>query len=289
MPPILPVNTDTMEWGGTISIIFDHHDEKVLDTETFATWFPINPGTSHNGYIDGGWFTDQVSDRVRDRFNISTEKVRTVIKMLFDRIGHDSFYRHGDPRARLALDLRAALNSDIDNPVWGEGLSRSRRRFVVLAYLARQTHSAILAGVLVDFCLQHMHEIRRREDDHYLTQEWLFVFKKIEHLASHHAPPGYWPGADLDRPRILFEPDLLLPNSRPLSAPGIIRRRHSSHHLVPVGRELMIRHSPTMTPGPMLEVPAIHQIRAMQYNQERMAHQLRNVQQDIALLKFGGF
>lgn len=189
---------------------------------------------------------------VRDRLsaqgqtNISSDNIRRAIKEILDTLTRSQ--SHLAP-GHVKETLRKLMQDDLYSKTFS-GLTAGRQRFLVLACLARYTHSYPLATALTSFLSDNIHDVVQC-DSHYYYREWIQALHELQgivpdpilqHLIAQltsrgrsNWSPHKWYDSDatklakaieaaqcypsLPSPRLLG-PSLGLDHWRPSSAPG---------------------------------------------------------------------
>ncbi|KAF2793455.1 hypothetical protein K505DRAFT_361979 [Melanomma pulvis-pyrius CBS 109.77] len=122
----------------------------------------------HRNYIDAQDLADKLCSALYDSFHVRMKTVRAALKPLFGLVQAHNADR--GMAAQIMKLLNKFLELDLRHPSHS-GLSRSRTRFLILAFVAQETKSTQLANGLVSFFYENTQEILTYEPSE-LLQEW---------------------------------------------------------------------------------------------------------------------
>lgn len=111
---------------------------------------------------------------------LSDADIKKYVCELEDLGGLEGFGFRGDELTRKLTDH---LDKDKDSNNRGQGMYRSRHRFLVLSYAARRTRSKDVANALMRFWTRGGSDIIRREE-HILLTEWCTAIMQLQNLAD---------------------------------------------------------------------------------------------------------
>lgn len=173
-----------MVWA--LSVSFRYKKDLRVDGESFYSFFPNFPShLGSNSSIYGERLVSYLSERLHRHHSLHKESIREVLYSLFSRLRPSDNYIVGQSRLWVQGDLEDQLRMDLDSGSY-DGLRRARTSFVVLAYLAHTTYSALLSNALHLFIHSNMHEIIHKERRNELRQEWEPAFRKLQGLMDDH-------------------------------------------------------------------------------------------------------
>ena len=195
---------------------------------------------------------------------------------------------------RITQALAKQLEADIE-ATWniGKGFYRSRHCFIVLAHLANENDSILLAGALLEFWHMCKQDIMSGDQDH-LSTGWYRALSKLEELGPDgmvHGPAhigleafallphGGWHRGRTPR-RMAGLP---WPDNRALSAP-VIRRHHSPDMRIGLPNfPSSAWTSPLISPE-FLRANYFDDINVLQYQQEEVKMKLDKIDRKLGYL-----
>jgi hypothetical protein len=261
---------------------FGHHSPVWVDTVTLCAWFP--------GLRNEPWRLKETShvveclyEHLYSRYGIRKFEIEETIYQLFCQMGYMGNpynHRHGETRQRVTRVLFELLASDFQSlgVLAAKGLRHSRHAFVILAYLALDYNSPLLADVLMQFWAPCQQGITQSEHPVYL-QEWYRALEKIQEMMAGPGQMGFaWPRGRA--PRHLALP---FPRHRARSAPPRHRRSPEMRLVMPAYPSSALT-SPIMSPVGYPHAGYFDELGNLQYQQEEMNMKLNNVDGKLDIL-----
>ncbi|KAF1850484.1 uncharacterized protein K460DRAFT_390981 [Cucurbitaria berberidis CBS 394.84] len=257
-----------------------------VDVEAFLSWFPTI--RRHHFPIDGLSLVNKLQARLQSHYNITRTEILQTLYTLCDHLQYHPLPFQGETRVRVTAALTHLLREDIEiNGFNNRGLYRLRHSFVILAYLANDCVSTLLAGALFDFwygCEQYI----QLSDAHYLHKEWIPAVRKIEEVGADgmvHGAGHMDFGALATRGRI---PHRLMglpwPDNRALSAPVTRRRRSPDMQMALAPFPNSAWTSPMISPAGFPRTQYFDEIDGLQYQQREMNMKLENIDHKLDFL-----
>ncbi|KAF2622319.1 hypothetical protein BU25DRAFT_214778 [Macroventuria anomochaeta] len=131
--------------------------------------------------IDNGELMDFINRELgRCGIYLSDADIRKFLGELKDAARLEEYDFGGDRGDELVTRMRGNLTKDLESN-GGQGLYRSRSRFLVFCYVARRTNSDELAGALLRFFSKKGTDIVDEEKSFLLT-EWCLGLQQLEGL-----------------------------------------------------------------------------------------------------------
>jgi hypothetical protein len=252
-----------------------------VDTRVLGAWFP--------GVRNPPWdlrehdVVDCLNDHLNSRYGIRKDEIEQTLHQLFGRmeyLGNSYDHRHGETRDRVAGVLFKLLDTDFRyyGGFMTKGLRHCRHAFVILAYLALEYGSPLLAEVLKNFWLYCQQGIAQNEVPVYLP-EWYMAWEKIQEMM---AGPGQM-GLAWHRGRAPRHLALPWAGHRARSAPPRHRRSPEMRLLMPAYPSSALT-SPMMSPVGYPHAGYFDEVGRLQYQQEEMNMKLDNVDGKLDVL-----
>ncbi|KAL6704227.1 hypothetical protein ACN47E_008395 [Coniothyrium glycines] len=177
-------------------ITFGPSDDIRVDHEALSSWFPAISLLGYSQHhISGKTMAKQLHNRIDSRYQISKSAVEQALCLLFKQFHRHPFAHHGQTRTRVIIALQDQLREDFQEGLQWTGLVRSRHNFLVLAHLAKDQGSHLLAGALLEFCMRNQMQLKN-ERDRYI-KHWKTALSMLQSLgpAGMLAMPSF-PGFD---------------------------------------------------------------------------------------------
>lgn len=267
-----------------ITVDFHHHGRVHVDGRAFHAWFPDILREYRYGPINGADIVNSIWLRLRTRYNIHKNTIRLAIRALFEQYKYPFSQGHGETRMRVSMILAHLLSQDVATGglLNDEGLIQARYSFVVLAYLAYEFNSFLLAGALMQFYSEAQPMIIRDHAEH-LIREWQPALRKLEEMDAEDMMPDpplmpFWPRGRAP-PRLA----LAWPGHRARSAPP--RHRHGPDmRLALPAYPNSAYTSPMMSPVGYPHAGYFDELGDLKYQQEEMNMKLDNVDGKLDML-----
>ncbi|KAF1940008.1 hypothetical protein EJ02DRAFT_445748 [Clathrospora elynae] len=232
--------------------------------------------------------------RLIGRYGIRKPQIRQTLQLLFERLGDTLLPMYGETRICVAAELTNLLKIDFQSGgLSSKGLRNAREAFVILAYLAHEWESVMLAGALMHFWVMCMHGIMHQEHRGYL-QDWHKALGKIQELGPEgmvQGPP-HMPGSPLatipytpwNHGRMQHPSALPWPVHRARSAPAARRRHSPDMRLALPAAANSAWTSPMMSPVGNQRAGYFDDIDNLQYQQQEVKMKLNDVNYKLDLL-----
>jgi hypothetical protein len=267
-----------------ITVDFHHYGRIHVDGRAFLAWFPDILREHGYGSINGSAVVNLLYLRLKPRYRIPKDTIRYAFHQLLIQLRYHFSQGHGETRMRVSMILGQLLKQDVFSGgfVEPEGLIRARHSFVVLAYLAHECNSFLLAGALMQFYSEAQPMITRDHAD-YLVREWQPALRKLEDMGAEDMMPepplvSFWPQGRAP-PRLA----LAWPGHRARSAPP--RHRHSPDmRLALPAYPNSAYTSPMMSPVGYPHAGYFDELGNLQYQQQEMNMKLDNVDGKLDVL-----
>ncbi|CAO2653495.1 Nn.00g029060.m01.CDS01 [Neocucurbitaria sp. VM-36] len=278
----------------SIYIDFGTYPTIQLDAEALSNWFPP---LAHRSNINGQPIVDKLFNRLLGRYDISKSLIRQTLYTFFGNLTYHVFSAQGETRMRITAALVQFLQKDYTKHGFNaRGFHLSRHSFAILAYLAEEYESELLAGALWEFWLACSHAITQG-DHRYLDHEWLPAVKKLRDLGFEgmiHGPAQMSFGALATVPHGAWNrgrtPHRMIgalpwPHTRAISAPATRRRHSPNMPMVLANFPNSEWQSPLMSPAgfPRANYFA-DDIGVLQYQQQGMNMKLNDIDRKLDLL-----
>jgi hypothetical protein len=259
-----------------------------LERRTSRAWFPQ---LSHTPWFDGTILMNDLGIHIGNRYGIKQHHIEEVLHWFFVRLESYSGSIGGQTGIRVVSALLAGLRKDKEFSWESKGLRDSRHRFVILAYLASDYESVLLAEALFHFWSQGMQLIGQIESSNHFP-DWKKGLDKVLELLENPTEMDVGalpmiPHANLHRgrsPRALALPWL---GHRARSLPAI-RRRHN-----PDMRPAIPAYPGSSWTSPMISPIGyprndyFEELNNLQYQQSEMSMKLDNVDGKLDFLLAG--
>jgi hypothetical protein len=272
-----------------MKIIFDAHRPIRIHDTTMYAWFPQ---LADSQSVDGFWLAESLQSRIQGRYGISSYDISETLRELFIRLGRNPGF--GEDRTQMSIlqTLLQELKRDVKTAWHTKGLQGSRHAFVILAYLASEHESVLLAQALLQFWQHGGHHIQK-ESRRYLP-DWQKALQKIQEVLQGPTTMDIEPLAMM--PYVLphhgrSRRALALPwhGHRARSLPAMRRRRSPDMRLAIPTYPSSGWTSPVMSPVGYPRGDYFEELDNLQNQQSEMSYQLNNVDQKLDLLLAGGY
>jgi len=207
-------------------ITFGGHRSVYVDDNTAYAWFPR---LLRMPMVSGHELVSNLEDSIRDRYGIKNSDIQDTLYQLFRGLGKYRGYVEHQTQMGIIQVLCSQLATDARISYYSRGLRGTRHMFVILAYLAVDQESLLLAETLLRFWLQAVQTTQTESRKH--QGDWWKAVRKIQEMMEEPATMDFEPFAMVPhtgwhRGRSARALALPWPGHRARSLPAI-RRRHS--------------------------------------------------------------
>ncbi|KAH7359840.1 hypothetical protein BKA66DRAFT_426618 [Pyrenochaeta sp. MPI-SDFR-AT-0127] len=245
-------------------------------------------------WVNGRDLVENLYERLHNRYDINKHSIRQNLQLFLEHFQQHYFPVEQDIRIRITERLAQLLEVDLRVSGWiGKGLQQARHAFVILASLAQDYESTLLARALMDFWSGCMPTVLQNEKSEY-SLEWQRAFQKLQQLGSDRSfgePTQIGLGALATLPYAARHRGRDIHrwsgwNYRALSAPVTHRRRSPDFRIPRYGDAVIAGTPPLLPPARLLDAAPFEEIETLAWNQRQMAHELLNMKQEIENLRY---
>lgn len=172
-----------------VTIDFDQHGAIGVEAGVFHSWFEPQRYMLSPFLVDGSEIVDFLYTYLHNRYNIDRTTIRVTLWTLFGYLNPPVSHIPGETRIRVASALVDAFYDDFIAGIWPDQFRRSRRCYIILAYLAKEWESVLLAGAMREFWSACGSTIAMH--DPLYSHEWKTARKQL---------PGLWDDGMVHRP-----------------------------------------------------------------------------------------
>jgi len=269
-------------------ITFGGHRSVQVDDVTAYAWFPR---LLRMPMVSGYELVSNFEDSIRDRYGIRNSDIQDTLYQLFRGLGKYRGYDEHQPQMGIIQVLCNQFTADA-RTTYTRGLRGTRHMFVILAYLAVDQESLLLAETLLKFWLRAVQMTQTESRKH--QGDWWKAVRKIQEMMEEPAtmdlePFAMIPYAGYHRGRTPRA--LPWPGHRARSLPAI-RRRHSPDMRLAISAYPSSGWaSPIMSPVGYPGGDYFDELQNLQWQQSEMGMKLDSVdgKLDVLLGGYGGY
>jgi hypothetical protein len=272
-----------------MKIVFSGHQQVSISDRTIFAWFPQ---LSYMPYVGGYELVHNLEYRIRGRYGIPNREIEDTLHKLFRNLKEYSGFDERQMQIGIVEVLYSQLAMDIQTAWHTRGLRGSRHAFIILAYLALEQESVLLAQALYQFWNQSAQLIHKESRKY--GGDWMKALEKIQEVLQGPTTMDIEPLAMM--PYVLphhgrSRRALALPwhGHRARSLPAMRRRRSPDMRLAIPTYPSSGWTSPVMSPVGYPRGDYFEELDNLQNQQSEMSYQLNNVDQKLDLLLAGGY